>query len=326
MVASLVKMCQEAAMKNVADIRDVGEIRYEVVKPILKKIVTPAQLHEIERACPQIAEDDAELWHAFIKRDIPNGDRKILENTPKRPTKWYKVYLKLRQEDQEKQDAAEEILKAALNKRQVEKESNSTQIIHTVIPQGKKPVWSAPRAAPSGLQALRNAKTTADRLTILRRQTATRQAGRAVTQSIPTHELQQKRSVVRQAPSSMVRQYAGANIQPQRPQQQIPRPNPAQPQPRTVFTSHTGAMKDRDRAINAAIRQEREEKEKRLRALTAASASRPAASTPAQSASRSAQPASRPLPKSPPKSAPQPMRKRPAVSAFMPQVPKKRKT
>lgn len=49
MVASLVKMCQEAAMKNVADIRDVGEIRYEVVKPILKKIVTPAQLVSIPK-------------------------------------------------------------------------------------------------------------------------------------------------------------------------------------------------------------------------------------------------------------------------------------
>lgn len=47
MVPSLVKMCQLAAMKNVADIRDVGEIRYDVVKPILKKIVTPGQLVNI---------------------------------------------------------------------------------------------------------------------------------------------------------------------------------------------------------------------------------------------------------------------------------------
>lgn len=39
-------------MKNVADIRDVGEIPYDVVKPILKKIVTPGQLVSIPGTFP----------------------------------------------------------------------------------------------------------------------------------------------------------------------------------------------------------------------------------------------------------------------------------
>lgn len=313
--------------------------------------------YEIEKLSPHIAEEDAELWHAFIKRDIPNGASKIRANTPTDATKWHKVYRKLKKEDQKQQSAAEEQLIASLNQKKADKEARSTQILHTVIPQGKRPVWGGPRDAPSGVQALRNARTTTDKLTILKRQTAHRQSGRTVTQSIPTHELQQKRSVVQEAPKSMVNHYSRnpiVNRPMQQPQITGPRPRPA------VFVK--GAMSQTERAVNSAIAREREEKERRLRALTGGARPtaspqpttsrptlKPTISQPSTSrssatqsvSSRPSQPtSSRPQPTSsvqPPKSASPPAtqrptstpscmmpRKRPAYNPMMPA--KKRKT
>lgn len=44
MAASLYDMAQRACIKNVMDLYDVGELRYEVLRPILKKVENPAQL------------------------------------------------------------------------------------------------------------------------------------------------------------------------------------------------------------------------------------------------------------------------------------------
>ena len=208
------------------------------------------------------------MWHAFIKRDIPNGASKIALNTPNNPANWHKVYRKLRREDQKQQEAAEEALRAALNQKKIEKSANQTNIMaDTFIPgEGKKATfWNGPRAAPSGSMALRNAKTTADRLAILKRQTANRQQGRSQTQSVPTHELQQRRGAVMQAPRAMVNAYTRTNVNIQKPRVPGPASRPV------VFTSRAGPQSQSERAINEAMqRREREEKERKLRSLTGA--------------------------------------------------------
>lgn len=190
------------------------------------------------------------------------------------------------------------------------KDSHSTQIIHAVIPsEYKKPSWNTgPRDKPSGSQALRNARTMADKMTILKRQTAQRQQGRSLTQSIPSHELQTKRSAIQRAPTSMVNQYTVKKA--------VQAPLASVPHARSpVFVTRAAGSSERDRLINQQIRKEREEREQRLRALTGAS-------TPATASSAKA-------------TAPQPartatptpsvvQRKRPAYNPMMPA--KKRKT
>jgi len=177
-------------------------------------------------------------------------------------------------EDKLQQADAEAQLKAALNKKAQEKEAKKTNILNnTFITDGQKrgPAWGSPRAAPSGARALINAKTNADKLTILKRQTAIRQAGRSQTQSIPTHALQQQRGTVMQAPKSMVNQYSRTSTAIQHPQ--LPRPAGAASRPAVFAAPRSSAQSVTDRAVNNALRQQ-QEREAKLRALT--SGSRPA--------------------------------------------------
>ena len=312
----MVVLAQHSCIKNIADITDVGELRYDILEPILRRIENPAQLvsivsdsaqsyltreqRQIEESSPHIAEDDAELWKRFIKRDISSGEKKVQTHRPKNPSSWWKVYRKLKKEDQMDQVAAEEALKAALNKHKAGKEANTTQIVHAVIPSGeKRSGWSSgPREKPQGARALANARTAAQQLTILKRQTASRQQGRSVAQSTPSHQLQQMRGRVAQAPASMVRQYAG-NPAPAKPPPAVT-PSTNKYRPAFVPKPQTHA----DRALTTAIQQtkrEQEERERRLRNLTGASNPASSDKTPAPAQG----------------SAPQ-MRKRPAYDPFLP--------
>ncbi|TIA13181.1 hypothetical protein D6C80_06389 [Aureobasidium pullulans] len=195
MAAPLLDMAQRACIRHVMDLQDVGELSYKVIRPVLKSVTNPAQLRQIEEASPHIAEDDAELWEAFIRRDISKAESRLKTTRPRNPSSWWKVYRKLKREDETETKAAEEKLKAALNRHKVDKGSKQTNIVRAVIPSGEKRTgWSAgPKEKPFGAQALKNAKTAADTITILKRQTAQRQAGRSVAQSTPMHQLQQMR-------------------------------------------------------------------------------------------------------------------------------------
>ncbi|CAD0043511.1 unnamed protein product [Aureobasidium pullulans] len=284
MAAPLLDMAQRACIRHVMDLQDVGELSYKVIRPVLKSVTNPAQLvssiprpwrstalltslqRQIEEASPHIAEDDAELWEAFIRRDISKAESRLKTTRPRNPSSWWKVYRKLKREDETETKAAEEKLKAALNRHKVDKGSKQTNIVRAVIPSGEKRTgWSAgPKEKPFGAQALKNAKTAADTITILKRQTAQRQAGRSVAQSTPMHQLQQMRGKVAQAPAHMIRQYA------QKPGP--PRPAPIAPQPqayRPVFASKPQTQADR--ALVTALnqnKQEQEARERRLLALT----------------------------------------------------------
>ncbi|THX28162.1 hypothetical protein D6D12_05015 [Aureobasidium pullulans] len=242
MAAPLLDMAQRACIRHVMDLQDVGELSYKVIRPVLKSVTNPAQLRQIEEASPHIAEDDAELWEAFIRRDISKAESRLKTTRPRNPSSWWKVYRKLKREDETETKAAEEKLKAALNRHKVDKGSKQTNIVRAVIPSGEKRTgWSAgPKEKPFGAQALKNAKTAADTITILKRQTAQRQAGRSVAQSTPMHQLQQMRGKVAQAPAHMIRQYA------QKPGPSRPAPIAPQPQAyRPVFASKPQTQADR---------------------------------------------------------------------------------
>ncbi|KAI5211414.1 hypothetical protein E4T42_00881 [Aureobasidium subglaciale] len=316
MAATLFEMAQRASVRNVMDVFDIGELPYEVVRPILKNITNPAQLRKIEQNSPHIAEDDSELWEAFIRRDILQAETKLRTTRPKNPSSWWKVYAKLKREDEAQTQAAEARLKAALNAHKVDKGSKQTNIVRAVIPSGeKRPAWNSagPRDKPFGSQALKNAKTGTDQMTVIKRQTAQRQAGRSVAQSIPMHQLQQLKGKVAEAPAHMVRRYA---------QQPGPtRPSPMVPQTqayRPVFASKVQTVADR--ALASAItqtKQEQEARERRLLALTSGSKPRPSPTTSARRSSPAPAPPRRPSPVHT-SSASTLVRKRPAYDPFLP--------
>jgi elongin-A len=340
MAASLFDMAQRACIRNVMDMYDVGDLRYETIRPVLKRVTNPAQLvsttqlsnlsaltniaqRQIEEASPHIAEDDAELWEAFIRRDILKAESKLKSTRPKNPSSWWKVYRKLKREDEADTKEAEERLKATLNRHKVDKGAKQTHIVHAVIPSGeKRPAWnsSTPRDKPFGNQALKNAKTTAQTITVLKRQTAQRQAGRSVAQSVPMHQLSQLRGKVQEAPAHMIRNYA-QKPGPTRPPVAVPQAQAYRP----VFAR--AAPTYADRALTTAInqtKQEQEAKERRLLALTSGSSGNKPRPTAAASSNRPT-PQPRPSPVPAPKPVPVPSssssmlaRKRPAYDPFLP--------
>lgn len=333
--SSLVAMAQRALARNISIYDDIYA-PYELVRPVLKKVDNPDHLRRIEENSPHIAEFSAEIWKAFIARDIPRWEEKILE--PKNPRSWGKVYRKLMRDEERRKTEDEQRLAATMNGIQAKKEANKANIVHAVIPQSRSESryesrsssrrtqpWEKQSAVERG--SVRAAKTGKDVMTAIRRQTVNAQQQRGLMQAKPRNTASQ----IRQAPMSMVK----AHTKP------VPPPVRTGPimhaPPAKVFTSRTGPT-EQERALNQAIRNEQAEKERRLKALTTARAppnpapretARPVVRSPPQSVSNppgrqksmglavggdlkrklSPSPASSP--------APPPQRKRPAADMFV---------
>ena len=107
----------------------VGDLPYELVRPILLKVQAPEQLHAIEQASPQLIGETDELWLSFIKRDVPNWETK--RHMPSDPKNWLKVWKKLRKEAQEEMNQGKGDLVAALSSIKKEREKNQSTIVST---------------------------------------------------------------------------------------------------------------------------------------------------------------------------------------------------
>ncbi|TKX21650.1 putative RNA polymerase II transcription factor SIII (Elongin) subunit A [Elsinoe australis] len=272
---SLVSMSRRTAIKHVDDIMTFADLAPHLLPPIIKKVSSPTQLKTLETDSPQIVGLPAtvELWKSFIRRDIPNWEKKSLE--PRNPASWWKVYRKLKREDEAAQKLAEDQLKQALGKQAAQKESNKSTILHSVLPEARSSV----KHLESGV----NRKTVGmDALKALRRQTATTAMHRSVaikfggassSRSAPAHrsaqiEMAANRGTVSQAPSKMVQEYARkAGV----PSSAMPTNSAARfaaslsaprsrPQMRNPFKSTAATNRQNQEALNLAIRIERETK------------------------------------------------------------------
>lgn len=94
------------------ELQDFGDFEYFQVQRILARVSDPDQLHIIEENCPQFKGEDAELWKAFITRDIP--DWKSKNYVPKNPKDWYMVYRKYRREQKREIEEDKRRLKEAM--------------------------------------------------------------------------------------------------------------------------------------------------------------------------------------------------------------------
>ena len=133
---SLSAMAQNAAIRNIANITDIADLPYHCVEPILRRIDNPTQLHEIEVACPHVAEHTGPLWQVLIKRDVVNAESKMLY--PKDPRSWWKVYRKMCKQEAADKQAAEDSLKRAMQGLKEAKGNKETTFVAKNLEQSQK--------------------------------------------------------------------------------------------------------------------------------------------------------------------------------------------
>lgn len=243
---------------------------YEVAYNVLKTIKNPAQLHEIEENCPHIADADAELWKAFIVRDIPNWEEKMIY--PKNPRSWWKVYRKLIREEELIEAAQEEALRKQLIRNTIMKSEQSATYVPQVVSFAatRDDARNGPeahlRAAATGSRWSKKPKSGEKIVSAILRQTAEARSIRKPFQ--PTHagaSLAAAKRQISHAPSTMV-------------------PGAQRVQPRALLPHQEALLHEHQRhrsemhvstsrtkpsaAIVDALAQKREINEKKLRELT----------------------------------------------------------
>ncbi|KAJ5657913.1 uncharacterized protein N7484_001562 [Penicillium longicatenatum] len=109
---SLLQLAMATAVKHVKSLNDIGNLPYNLVRPILLKVDNPEKLHAMEVLSPHLIEEDKELWLNFIRRDIPQWEQYEL---PENTHQWYEIYCDLREDVQRALDADAEKMKMALD-------------------------------------------------------------------------------------------------------------------------------------------------------------------------------------------------------------------
>ena len=240
---------------------------------------------EIEKACPQILGEDAELWQEFIKRDIEKWEEKIQE--PKNPHSWYKVYRKLRVENDKAIDQDIEILKKAMEGIKKEQAKHTSKVIDPkMVPKlprmGGMRVergLTGPSSRSSGNTSVLSfasgsrTKTLTGAGVIAKARREAKQlslfSAKKSTLSTPTHQLSGKATQIRYIPKGLVEELR------RNPVTTNPKPDP-KPVPFVVPRKRNASGQVMAPPVISI-----EERERRLKALTAAPAAPTAPAAPA---------------------------------------------
>ncbi|KAH8771535.1 RNA polymerase II transcription factor SIII subunit A-domain-containing protein [Hyaloscypha finlandica] len=205
---------------------DVGSFEYWKIRPVLQRIESPEQLHQIELRSPQICGEDAELWRAFIARDIPNWRDK--NYSPKNPLEWYRVYRKYKKEQQKDIERDEEILRNSMMGLKKERETHVSKVVDLralpKIPKdprmlannGGVPIGKARGFKKEGASTLMwtagsKTKLTDGKSVLTRARREAKEISQMSKLSRPTHQLKGKMGQVMRAPPGMVNEYQKAS-------------------------------------------------------------------------------------------------------------------
>lgn len=182
-------------------------------------------MHTLETNCPQLRGDDAELWQAFIARDVPEWQKKNYR--PSNPKNWYKVYKRYRKEHKEEVARDAEKLRLALQSKSDAKEANVTRIVTDPrrlpklprdsrmvakdgIPFKSKRTGTSDRFVEGNMRFGEGSRTklTTGESVLLRARREAKEIGRMNKLLTPMGMLGQRGSGVRKAPQAMVDEHA----------------------------------------------------------------------------------------------------------------------
>lgn len=201
-VASLYELAKQRLIKNIDLLTDIGDLPYSFLEPVLRQIQNPTQLEELEKNCPQIRGETKEIWKRYIRRDVPDWDKKPYE--PRHDKDWSRAYRKLMQIAKQQKDDQEDQLKEQLKALQAGREGNKTVIMTTNKSYGRTAGhWSTGgrdfgRSAPP-------AKTGKVAMDKLKRGMFDRNQARASTIMTPQHQLAMTKKMVAAIPERLVR-------------------------------------------------------------------------------------------------------------------------
>ncbi|KIW64971.1 hypothetical protein PV04_07265 [Phialophora macrospora] len=204
---SLLDMARRVAGRNVHKITDIGDVSYNVIRPVLLKIESPEQLYQLELNSPQLVGNTAELWLNFMRRDIP--DYELKPHVPKNPTSWYKVYTKLKKEASKAAADAEAVLKATLSGIKSMKEENLAEVVSTERGNALYSSTNAPGPSRRGrimynYMSGRTGSKGANKMTLMEKIRKEARSAKTGVMGRPMHELQKKHNGVVSAPAQFV--------------------------------------------------------------------------------------------------------------------------
>ncbi|KAI9374033.1 RNA polymerase II transcription factor SIII subunit A-domain-containing protein [Aspergillus egyptiacus] len=223
-------LCTATAVRNVKCLNDIGNIPYALARPFLLKIESPEKLRSLELQSPHIMQDDGELWIDFIKRDIPRWEEIAL---PEQPDCWYDIYCDLREQVQREVDEDAEKLKMALDGISSERAKHSAKFVtdrrEIRLPRerptakqryatfdrkmgGLPPVFSSKPGKGSPNDPMGTPVWTFERPSVPRSQTPKRNniftaKKRNNVLAVPTKQLNNRATQIRQAPRSLIEQH-----------------------------------------------------------------------------------------------------------------------
>lgn len=232
----------------------------------------------LEDASPQLCGADEEIWIGFIKRDIPDWEEKILY--PRNPKSWWKVYRKLTEdvEKEAQQDAA--ALKAKFSRIKQEKDKNKLQQLEEIRPipkldgmefahaaeynkVKKRPKDTRPLTTTLSFCAGSKTKVLTGKGVMAKAQREAREMMRFTSKSplsTPTHQLKNAASKVLAVPRERIEDFRQAAK---------PKPlDPTAPKPAMFVPPARRIERNPDQSAPPPGMMTREERERRLRALT----------------------------------------------------------
>ncbi|KAH8425588.1 uncharacterized protein LDX57_003337 [Aspergillus melleus] len=209
---SLRQLCTATAIRNVKYLSDIGNIPYVLARPFLVKIESPERLRLIESQSPHILDDDGELWYEFIKRDIPKWDQYELPKSSSECS--YDLYCDLREQVQRAVDEDARNLKMALDGISSERAKHSAKLVerrHREKPTARQryashdrkmggigPVFTGTSISPFARPPRPEGKKKNSIFTATKRNSVL---------AVPTKQLNNRASQVRQAPRSLIEEH-----------------------------------------------------------------------------------------------------------------------
>jgi elongin-A len=205
-VPSLYELAKQRLIKNIDLLNDIGDLPFTFLESVIRNIQNPSQLQQLEESCPQIQGETGDIWMRFIRRDIPEWDKK--PHQPRDARNWSKVYRKLKKEAEKEKLEQADALKQQMRSLQQNRAQNKTTIVDSQVGYGARSskVFSMGGGGSSWGGIGAPAKTGKVAMDKLKRGMFDYNRERPKAAQVPSHLLaQRKATTVRAAPASMVR-------------------------------------------------------------------------------------------------------------------------